>query len=405
MSAEPSATGQSRIGQDLFEVRLTQELLSRGLITPAALEEALRQQVVLGGQLATNLWELRVVDGKTLTELSAQILGVAVADTKALTETPEEVRRLFTRDFVEKNRILPMRLSGPVLQVATAEPWDMLALGRAAYHGGHPVEPYFLPEVPLAALMEKLYEIPTTARFWLGVQSNERRKAKPAQSAAPGAAPAPRAQGKTQLTSFVSAEIEKLRGGRARRGGAERLIVPPLEEPDAKPEGITEALPDAATAIGELDAATHRDAVGTTLLRLALSRGRRAALLVRRPEMWAGWLGAGLDVDPHKLATVKVSTAAGTIFGLVAETGAHYLGPLVPHTAYAPLLMALGGGLPRTVLLLPVHAHGRVIFGVYIDGGADGFVSSDIADIVLLAQRVPGALERLVKARVRGTAG
>src|SRR5688500_18132086 len=92
-----------RIGQDLFEVRLTQELLSRGVITPAALEDALRQQVVLGGQLATNLWELGVVDGKTLTEVSAQILGVAVADPKGLVETPADVRRLFSRDFVEKH--------------------------------------------------------------------------------------------------------------------------------------------------------------------------------------------------------------------------------------------------------------------------------------------------------------
>src|SRR5262245_25307342 len=118
----PSPQGR-RIGQDLFEVRLTQELLSRGLITPGGLEEALRQQVVLGGQLATNLWELGVVDGKTLTEVSAQILHVLVADPKWLAETPSEVRRLFSKEWVERNRILPIRLSGPVLQVATAEPW------------------------------------------------------------------------------------------------------------------------------------------------------------------------------------------------------------------------------------------------------------------------------------------
>src|SRR5690606_1511645 len=107
-----------------------------------------------------NLWELGLVDGKKLTELSAELMGVPVADPKVVSEAPAEVRRIFTREFVEQSRILPMRLQGPVLQVATAEPWDMLGLGRAAHHGGYPVEPFFLAEVPLAALMEKLYEIP-----------------------------------------------------------------------------------------------------------------------------------------------------------------------------------------------------------------------------------------------------
>lgn len=60
----------------------------------------------------------------------------------------------------------------------------------------------------------------------------------------------------------------------------------------------------------------------------------------------------------------------------------------------------LGEGEPQTVGFFPVHYRGRVVFGVYLDGGGGRTVSVDIAEILLLAQRVPGALEQLVKRRL-----
>lgn len=489
MAPAGSTSDSPRLGQDIFEARLTDALLARGLVSSEKLQEALRQQVLLGGHLATNLWELHLVDGKELTQLSAELLNVPIADPKDVGAAPADVRRLFTRDFIEQLRVLPMRIVGSVLQVATAEPWDLMTLGRAAYQTGYPVEPFFVAEVPLAALMEKIYSIPTTARFWFGVQTNERR----AQKAARGETESEQetAARRSALMTYVSSEVAKLRTRRKRRGapepegapgappapvepappveaehvaeaervaeataaeatpaeatapGAEagppemaaggigrdeaidaasaaasaarlapprprtpaaatagaRLIVQPLEQlrsVEAPPEPITSL----AAANALLDAATDRDEVGSVLLRFALGKGKRVIVFVRRALLWAGWLGAGEDVDVRHLSSLLMPTAPGTIFGLVAGTGAHFLGPLAPHPVYAPFLAALGGARPRTCTLLPVHFHGRLVFGVYVDGGPAKRVTADIGELVILAQRVPAALERLIRQRV-----
>jgi hypothetical protein len=497
MAAAGSTTESPRLGQDIFEARLTDALLARGLVTSEKLQEALRQQVLLGGHLATNLWELHLVEGKELTQLSAEILNVPIADPKDVGGVPADVRRLFSRDFIEQLRVLPMRIVGSVLQVATAEPWDLMTLGRAAYQCGYPVEPHFVAEVPLAALMEKIYSIPTTARFWFGVQTNERR----AQKAAKGEVESEQetAARRSALMTYVTSEVAKLRTRRKRRGAPEPEVTAPAAaaavEPPAPPEadaaaeadaiaeadavaeadaiaeadavaeapaagseagtaeaatgGIgrdeaidaasaaasaarlapprprtpavampgarlivqpldqissVEAAPEPITSLAEanalLDAATDRDEVGSVLLRFALGKGKRVIVFVRRALLWAGWLGAGEAVDVRHLSSLLMPTAPGTIFGLVAGTGAHFLGPLAPHPVYAPFLAALGGARPRTCALLPVHFHGRLVFGVYVDGGPGKRVTADISDLVILAQRVPAALERLIRQRV-----
>ncbi len=512
-----------RLGQDIFEARLTDTLLARGLVATEGIQEALRQQVLLGGHLATNLWELRLVDGKELTQLSAELLNIAIADPKDVSHAASEVRRLFARELIEQLRVLPIRVVGSVLQVATAEPWDLLTLGRAAYHCGYPVEPFFLAEVPLIALMEKVYGIPATARFWFGVQTNELRAQR--QATSEGALEGADVSRRSVLLSYVAAEVAKLRESRKRystktppaqpeapddsvdhpggssRGEADRRrgeraqpstpqsyledtartavastlaagryatpqqINPgdPRCEPAAAPAvedrslwpsdvGIApEAAIDAAAAAASaarlapraatsssaatpkdserliiaplasslaaaielppapiltLDEATaalkiaqDRDEVGGVLLRFALSKSRRAIVFVRRALLWAGWLGAGEGVDVPHLPSLLMPTAPGTIFGLVADTGAHYIGPLTQHPCYAPFLAALGGGRPRTAALFPVHFHGRLVFGLYLDGGPHKRVTTDVGDLLVLAQRVPAAIERLIRHR------
>ena len=78
-------------------------------------------------------------------------------------------------------------------------------------------------------------------------------------------------------------------------------------------------------------------------------------------------------------------------------TKAHFLGPLASHPVHERFLELLGGHKPQSAGLFPVHFHGRVVFGVYMDGGDGGYISPDIADILIFAQRVPMAIERLVK--------
>lgn len=360
--------------QERFEIKLVRSLLARKLVSTTGIDKALRQQVVLGGHLATNLWELRLVEGSTLSLISAEILEVPAADPGLMAKVQPVVLNLLPLDFVETARILPFRISGPVLQVATSEPWDLLQLGETAYHSGYPVQPYFMAEVPLMAFMQKLYGIAPSADFQL--------RAKRAMEHAPTLT-----RGKRALK--IAPRKETLR----------QTVVQPLKRTAVKrkPAPATQQpLWDLKAAQSKLENAATRNEVGMVLLRFALSKGKRAALFVRRGKNWAAWMGAGEGVDPEMLRSLLFPAVPGTIFGLVAETGGHYLGSV--KTVPLPLLKALGGQKkPRSVGLFPVQFGGKLVFGVYLDGGPGKYVATDVAEIFVLAQQVPAALEGLVQ--------
>lgn len=438
MSPDERSSEGGRKDQDVFEVRLANALLARGIVTQEKLDEALRQQVILGGHLATNLWEIRGADEQTLANVSAELLDLSIADMATVAKADTKVFRTLPRDLIANTRILPFHIVGSILQVATAEPWDVSALARAAFASGYPVEPFFIPEVPLVALLEKVLGIPMSARLRIAAAAFNELAGPVIESAASGVANARLAEPElaaSDLLPRVSADVERVRAARRKshddRGrpnarvsstdsrtasndqgqksepvaSTARVIVQPptaaeIEaEAQRTPAENFEPIADVARAMNLLEAADSRDAVGAALLRFALSRGRRAALFMRRDDMWVGWTAAGTAVVRDSVRNLSLPDTPGTFFGLVAKSGSHYVGRLDDNDSNAALLEALGGGAPRSLAFLPVRLRGRIVFGIYLDGGPDAFLHANMGDVLVLAQRVPSVLERLVAAR------
>lgn len=370
-----------------FEAHLARQLIERGVVDKLDLEEAIQQQIIMGGHLSTNLWELGFAGGAELTRLSAEILGLPVVNPRAFGDPPRRVLESLPFDFIERKRVLPLEIAGRTLRLVTCEPWDHLALGEAARYCGFPVEPFFLPEVPLARLLCRFYNMPLGARFRL----RHPRKA----TAPPEAVDVPW-DDLQELPADIATVVTL-----GTKPDASRLVQPgaaPATAPEKKKP--LAPLVDFSVAAVELEGATDRDAVGLTLARFALSRGKRVALLIHRSGQWSGWLGAGDGVDNAALGRFIVQAEKGTIFGLVSDTGAHFLGALPKHAVHAEFLNALGVARPGAVALFPVHFRGKLIMGLYMDAGHGADVPTDVADILLLAQRVPTVLERLMAARL-----
>ena len=86
----------------------------------------------------------------------------------------------------------------------------------------------------------------------------------------------------------------------------------------------------------------------------------------------------------------------------VVSTRAHYLGPLPRTEANIRLLKALGGGVPRNALLMPILALGRVVNVFYADGGRAGTVDpTGVGELLILSTRITQGYESLVAQRVR----
>ncbi|MEE8407982.1 MAG: hypothetical protein V3T05_00115 [Myxococcota bacterium] len=381
-----------RAQREHFEARLACVLVERGLVDKLDLEEAFQQQITMGGHLSTNLWELGFVGGAQLTRVSAEILGLPVVNPRAFGNPPQSVLERLPIDFIERKRILPLEVAGRTLRVVTSEPWDHLALGEAARHYGFLVEPFFLPEVPLFRLLSRFYGLPLGARF---------RLRHPRKAASPPEAVDVPWDDLRELPADIATIIKP-----SQKPDASRLV-----QPGATPAAAVEEkkplapLVDFNAAVKTLEEADGRDAVGLALARFALSRGKRAALFIHRSGQWSGWLGAGEGVDNAALGRFMVQAEKGTIFGLVSETGAHFLGVMPKHDVHTEFLNVMGVARPGAVALFPVHFRGKLIMGLYMDAGHGADVPTDVADILLLAQKVPTVLERLVASRLGGGRG
>jgi hypothetical protein len=181
-------------------------------------------------------------------------------------------------------------------------------------------------------------------------------------------------------------------------GSVKPLLIQPSEPVSDEDEHL-EPIATLAEARAALDAANDRNTVGAVLLRFALSRGERVVLLTHRNGQWTGWLGAG-GVDVHAVRRLLLEAEPGTAFGLVSRTGAHYMGPLKAHRVHQQFLQALGDSVPGAIALLPVHFRGKLVLGIYLDAGDRCDVATDLAELLVLAQQTPAALDRLIASRI-----
>ncbi len=381
-----------------FERRLSRRLVEEGQVDEAGLRKALDRQLVHGGHLATALWELGLVGFRPLMELSAELLGMPAVDPRAVERVPPRLLRIFPPEFAASRRILPLAVEGKTLAVATSEPWDLPALEEALRKTGLRLKPHFLPEVALVRLLDRLYGIPASPRFRVGAAAKRGRTE-------PSATTGPELMSEEAFASLYQRAEEPSVGprveasaaseGEAAAPGEENL---PLIEVEAPQHRELEAIGTLEEAEAALDRALSRDEIGRAMARFALAGARRVVLLAYEAGVWTGWTGAGLDVDPVAVRRLMVPSAEGTVFGIVGSTGAHYLGPLAEHPIHRRFLEALGTGRPEIVGLLPVHYKGRLVYGVYIDTEVN---PGHLGALLLLAQKVPRALERLVERRLR----
>jgi len=170
--------------------------------------------------------------------------------------------------------------------------------------------------------------------------------------------------------------------------------VPPPAAPEAAPLAFADAL---QALLGVED----RDAIARIVLRHARARFKRAVLFtVRKGTAW-GWAGLGEGLTAGSVRRMRLALGQPGVLDTVVGTRAHYLGPLSKTESNVRLLKQLGGGVPRSAILLPVLAQGRVVNVLYADEGRGAQVEpAAVGDLLILATRIAQSWDQLL-ARVR----
>lgn len=103
---------------------LSSLLVERGVATIADVEEALGRQVLYGGDLVTNLFEVTSIDERDVVRVMAEAVGLDACEPGALPSTTERALGKLPRDVAERLNVYPIDLDrdGEQLVLAVAEP-------------------------------------------------------------------------------------------------------------------------------------------------------------------------------------------------------------------------------------------------------------------------------------------
>lgn len=147
-------------------------------------------------------------------------------------------------------------------------------------------------------------------------------------------------------------------------------------------------------AVELLKDATSRDDIANIVLRAAHKQFARAALLAVYPQAFIGWQGVGEGFDA--IENVVVPRDVQSVFQLVADTRAHYVGPLQRFPAHGAWVKATGRRLPRSLLVVPVLVRGRAVNLLVADNGHEQHATVDVGELLILAQQIAASYEGLI---------
>jgi len=116
-----------------------ERLVEMGAITPDQLQIALHEQRQSGQMLGSVLVKLGFLDEATLASLLAARTGLESIDLKKVVPDPAILKRL-PRAVAERCRAIPLRLEESSLEIATADPYDIVAMDEIRRHFPRQIE-------------------------------------------------------------------------------------------------------------------------------------------------------------------------------------------------------------------------------------------------------------------------
>jgi hypothetical protein len=367
-------------------VKLGTLLLRNAAIGLSQLEAALRNQVLYGGRLGTNLVELGFLDLEVLSSYLAELTGVPIATPTLLDDADKTLLDKLGSDDAHRLRAIPLGfVDDGVAGVAMVEPADAIALESLHARLGATISPYVVPELRALYYLEKHFGTPRRARFIRTARAgtdpgelvgDDRRKSQPA-------------------------------GGIAM---PPTLTLEPRRRRTSSQIPLTHAVPTALSygaACERIDTAQNREQIADAFADYAKGRCDALVVFLIRDGNAMGWRGYVAPPTRPTRAVEELSLPLGGISALQTahDSGQTYLGAS-PSPA-KPIELGLWGSLgaeppPVEVLVVPVLVKQRPVNLIYAHtlGGTPPQVL--ITELQDLAARAQTAYLRLIR-QTRGS--
>ncbi len=141
------------------EQRLGDILVRRGVLTPAAVAEALQTQQLKGGRLGEVLVNQKLVTENQLLSALGEQLDITVIDKIDATSISDELIQQIPINFAKQNQLLPLeRLANGNIRVVVADPLQLGALDDLAILVGAPIDLVLAPGTIVIDAINRVYD-------------------------------------------------------------------------------------------------------------------------------------------------------------------------------------------------------------------------------------------------------
>jgi hypothetical protein len=366
-------------------------LLRNAAIGLSQLESALRNQVLYGGRLGTNLVELGFLDLELLSAYLAELSGLPIATPTLLEDIDRELADRLGSEAAHRLRAIPLgRLedraasaTGAIvgsIAVALVEPTNPEILDELARRLEASITPYVVPELRALYYLEKHFGLPRRPRF--------------VRTARPG--------------SETDAAAE-----RRRSHPAHGMVMPPAFTLEPRRRRASQAPPPVTpveieltleAARARIEAASHREAIGDTFVELAKGRFDVLVVFLVRDGNALGWRGHAAHGNTIDFAGLSLPLGGSSALQTAHDTRQPYVGP--PPAPAKPiesqLWNALGiGPEPPEVAVVPVLVKQRPVNLIYAHS-LTPLEPGSILELTDLAERAATSYLRLIR-QARGS--
>ncbi|HTP64984.1 MAG TPA: hypothetical protein VMJ66_06300 [Geobacteraceae bacterium] len=159
-----------------MSIKLGEMLVEAGLLTQGQLDVALKNQVMFGGRLGTNLIEIGFLDEEHLARFLSKKLELPCATSEQLMSIPPDIAQLIPKEVADKYKVVPLGRERKRLTLAMLDPADLSVIDAISFITGFYISPLIAPELRLVESLEKLYGIKRDIRY---VQISEKRREPP----------------------------------------------------------------------------------------------------------------------------------------------------------------------------------------------------------------------------------
>jgi hypothetical protein len=400
-------------------------LLADGVCSEEQIDDALRNQVILGGRLGTNLLELGHIDEKTLVEYLSRLHGVPGLYGEDIFPQ-QDCQDLLSRDQVDRLDVIPYQKDRRQLRLLCIDPADLKKMDEVVFITGMRISPIVVAEVRLWKLLREFYDIRRQLRY-ITLAKEHLLESLPVQKKVGGKQETQKESLPSQEELVSEQDFEKyyyrsldlpmytLAG---------QIPKPNHHIPEAKEEAIllleevvTEVLPkeisqsptkpesleskqDLPIGFEEakqlIEKVSDRNKVARTVLRFGRSLFARCMLFTVHQRIAVAWDFIAQGCSRESFENLYIPLDGPSVFSTVVKTKAHYVGSLVKTRINIEFLRVTGKQVPKSVFAMPILSYGRVVNVLYGDNGHKQFCSTDnIGELLILAQKISQSYDLL----------